>query len=114
MKKVLLNEVPYNGLSHDPAILKQELLKKGDVPHLTNFSVASISPGTATTPHHHADMFELFFVTSGSGRAIVDGEQIALEAGTLLLVEPGEQHRLISAAGSELTVIYLGITSSKG
>jgi mannose-6-phosphate isomerase-like protein (cupin superfamily) len=114
MKKVLLNEVPFKGLSHDPAILKQELLKNGDVPHLTNFSVASISPGMATTPHHHADMFELFFVASGSGQAVVNGEQIAIEPGTLLLIEPGERHELLNSAGSELTVIYLGITSSKG
>jgi mannose-6-phosphate isomerase-like protein (cupin superfamily) len=113
MKRVLISEVPYKGLSHDPAILKQELLKNGEIPHLTNFSVSTISPGMATTPHHHADMFELFFVASGAGRAIVNGEQIALEAGTLLLIEPGEQHELISSAGSELTVIYLGITSSK-
>jgi mannose-6-phosphate isomerase-like protein (cupin superfamily) len=113
MKKVLLNEVPYKGLSHDPTILKQELLKNGDVPHLTNFSVSSISPGKATTPHHHTDMFELFFVASGSGEAVVNGEQFSLEPGTLLVIEPGERHELISSAGSELKVIYLGIASSK-
>jgi quercetin dioxygenase-like cupin family protein len=43
-------------------------------------------------PHIHDEMFELYLVASGSSTAIVDGRTVALAAGDLLVVEPGEQH----------------------
>jgi hypothetical protein len=39
MKRAALDELPQLGVSHDPQIAKRVLLNRGDVPHLTSFSL---------------------------------------------------------------------------
>ncbi len=43
-------------------------------------------------PHHHAHMFELYLVASGTSTAVVNHQPIQLQAGDLLVIEPGESH----------------------
>jgi hypothetical protein len=44
MKRIILADVPEEGVSHNPEIKKQVLLRKGDLPHLTNFSRSRLLP----------------------------------------------------------------------
>lgn len=43
-------------------------------------------------PHHHAQMFEIYLVASGTSTAVVNHQTIQLQAGDMLVVEPGESH----------------------
>ncbi|GJM41763.1 MAG: hypothetical protein DHS20C20_20450 [Ardenticatenaceae bacterium] len=43
-------------------------------------------------PHHHAHMFEIYLVASGTSTAFVNQQPIQLQAGDMLVVEPGEIH----------------------
>ena len=43
-------------------------------------------------PHHHAQMFEIYLVASGTSTAVVNQQSIQLKAGDMLVVEPGEPH----------------------
>ena len=94
MKIVTLDSVPPEELSHDPAILKQPLLRSGEAPGLTQFARSEIPAGAATSPHAHADMTEVFFVLSGFGRAVVDGRAHGLGPGACIRIDPGETHVL--------------------
>jgi mannose-6-phosphate isomerase-like protein (cupin superfamily) len=74
-----------------------------------------IPSGTRITKHVHADMNEVFYVISGTGRAGItrDGEVetvMELSQGCCLVVEAGEQHWLESTGSLQL--IYWGILSS--
>lgn len=53
-------------------------------------------PGESTggPRNHHVESDQWLFVHSGSGVAIVDGERHRLEAGDLVLIEPGEMHEI--------------------
>jgi mannose-6-phosphate isomerase-like protein (cupin superfamily) len=42
--------------------------------------------------HRHARMFEVYLVASGESTAVVDGRELTLRTGDLLVVEPGEAH----------------------
>ncbi len=46
-------------------------------------------------PHVHDSMFEAYFVAKGTSTAVVDGEIVALAAGDLFVVEPGENHTFV-------------------
>jgi quercetin dioxygenase-like cupin family protein len=46
-------------------------------------------------PHFHTDMFEVYLVAQGRSTALVDGERVVLEAGSVLVVEPGEVHTFV-------------------
>ena len=77
MKYTALDRIPDEGVSHNPEIRKQVMLRGGDLPHLTNFSRSRFAPGQAAIPHSHADMVEVFFVESG---AVAGSGQIQLSA----------------------------------
>lgn len=109
MRLVRIDAVAAEGVSHDPALRKRVLLRRGQVPHLTALSRATLRPGQAATPHAHADMHEVFWVEAGRGEARVAGETLPLEPGVCLVVEPGEEHTVACAGGEDLVLLYFGI-----
>ena len=109
MKKLSLRELPTEGVSHDPQIKKQVMLKRGDVPHLTSFSRATLLPGQSARTHEHADMFEVFFVESGAGLMKIGDTEHALERGICILVEPRERHEITNIGTADLVLNYFGV-----
>jgi mannose-6-phosphate isomerase-like protein (cupin superfamily) len=52
--------------------------------------------------HVHDEMYEIYFVARGASSAEVNGEQVELRAGDLLVVEPGEPHTFTSSSDDYL------------
>jgi quercetin dioxygenase-like cupin family protein len=48
-------------------------------------------------PHFHAEMYEVYLVARGKSTAVVDDQTVRLEAGSVLVVEPGEVHTFIDS-----------------
>lgn len=109
MKIVALSEVPEEGVSHQPEIMKQVMLHKGDLPHLTNFSRARLAPGQIAKEHSHPDKYEVFFVELGHGVIKIEGAEYPLEPGIFVVTEPGERHEIINTGPSGLLLLYFGI-----
>jgi quercetin dioxygenase-like cupin family protein len=109
MKKISLADVPAEPVSHNPEITKRVLLRRGDLPHLTNFSRSRLLPGQTASAHAHAGMHEVFFVESGAGIMRVDAREVTLEAGVCVAVGPGESHEIMNTGAADLVLIYFGI-----
>ena len=109
MKIVRLAEIPEEGVSHNPEILKRVILRKNEVPHLTNLTMSSFQPGQVTKAHAHQDMTEVFLVISGTGCILVDGKQVSLEKGSCAIIEPGESHQLANLSREPFDLIYFGV-----
>ncbi|HEX8557883.1 MAG TPA: cupin domain-containing protein [Pyrinomonadaceae bacterium] len=109
MKRVSLADAPEEGVSHNPEIKKQTLLRGGDAPRLTNFARASLLPGQAARAHRHGDMSEVFFVERGSGVLRVEGVVQTLAPGVCVAVAPGEEHELINDGSEPLVIYYFGV-----
>ena len=109
MKVTSLRSLPIESVSHNSAIKKQVMLRMGDLPHLTNFSQARFQPGQVAAAHTHSDMHEVFFVESGAGQILVDGEAIALTPGVCIAIEPGESHEVSNPGDEELVLTYFGL-----
>lgn len=107
-----LENIPFEGVSHNPEIRKKIILKSGQIPALTNFSIAVFSPGQETKFHQHADMFEVFFVTKGTAKIIVNSDELVLEAGSCIVIEPKEMHAIRNIGNSELNLTYFGILAN--
>jgi quercetin dioxygenase-like cupin family protein len=45
--------------------------------------------------HCHTQMYEIYLVAKGTSTAIVNGVAVSLQAGDMLVVEPGEVHTFI-------------------
>lgn len=109
MKFISLNQLPEESVVHNPAIKKKVMLRKGDLPHLTNFSQSRFASGEIAGAHSHPDMAEVFFVEAGKGTIYIDGEKFPLLAGNCIAVEPGEVHELINDGTEELVLTYFGL-----
>ena len=109
MKRASLDAVPVERVFHNPEIAKQVLLRRGDVPHLTQFAQARLAAGQIAAGHAHADMWEIFFATEGEGAIEIDGVVHALPAGSCIAIAPGETHELRNPGDGELVVLYFGI-----
>jgi len=56
--------------------------------------VVEIAPGETIPDHSHRTSREVYAVLNGRCHLIVNGESRRLEAGDMLLMEPGDIHRL--------------------
>ncbi|MGB3293816.1 MAG: cupin domain-containing protein [Phormidesmis sp.] len=109
MKRIALNQLPVEAVSHNQAIKKQVMLRTGELPHLTNFSQARFRPGQVAPAHAHTDMHEVFFVEAGEGTITVDGMPHALTPGVCVAVAPGEMHEVANTGDRELVLTYFGL-----
>jgi mannose-6-phosphate isomerase-like protein (cupin superfamily) len=66
---------------------------------------ATVPVGGATTEHYHRRTEELYLLTSGSGRLVIDGEEQLLLAGDCALIAPGARHKLYNVGAEPLRVI---------
>ncbi len=48
--------------------------------------------------HYHSDMNEVYLVAKGESLAEVEGKQVKLKVGDILVVEPGEKHTFVSSS----------------
>ena len=109
MKRASLDAAPPEPVSHDPRILKRVLLRRGDVPAVTQLARATFAPGQVAPAHAHADMHEVFLVESGVARFTVDGVAHRVEAGGCIAIAPGERHEVANAGATELVLTYFGV-----
>ena len=109
MKVTSLSGTTPEPVSHDASILKRVLLRRGDVPRVTQLAQARFAPGQRTAAHAHADMHEVFLVESGLARFTVDGVVRELPAGGCIAIAPGEHHEVANAGEEELVLTYLGV-----
>ena len=72
MQRVNVDKLPWLAVSHNAAIKKRVFLQSGEVPGVTQFAQAVLRPGDISNEHSHADMHEVFYFASGSGRMVND------------------------------------------
>ena len=66
---------------------------------------ATIPVGGATTAHYHRTTEELYLVTAGEGRLVIDGEERIIRAGDCALIAPGAHHKVFNIGGEPLRIV---------
>lgn len=66
---------------------------------------ATIPPGGATAEHLHRATEELYLVTAGRGRLVIDGEERLIEPGDCALIPPGARHKLFNVGEEPLRIV---------
>jgi len=67
----------------------------------------TLEPGQSTggPSNVHVESDQWLFVVEGSGEATIDGETHDLEAGALVLIEPGEAHEITATGDQPLVTV---------
>jgi mannose-6-phosphate isomerase-like protein (cupin superfamily) len=66
---------------------------------------ATIPVGGATTEHYHRNTEELYLVSAGDGRLVIDGEERTIAGGDCALIPPGARHKLFNVGAVPLRII---------
>ena len=64
-------------------------------------------PGLSSTAHKHDKEEHAFYILSGSGSVIIDGETVAFEEGDAIFIPPGAMHQISSAPGKPLKYVVI-------
>ena len=109
MQYINLDNLETKTVSHNKNIEKKVILDRGAVPNLTNFSQAIFKPKQVAYAHSHSDMWEVFYVESGSGLMIVNEQEYQLQKGVCVMVEPNDRHEIINNSDDDLVLNYFGV-----
>lgn len=110
MKIIPLAQLPEVPTSHAKVGLKKVIIPNGIVPHVTQYAIVRFQSGEIASKHKHLDMYEIFFVQSGSGVIKINQTTQILEKDICIVVAPGEEHEITSFGSGELGLLYFGIT----
>lgn len=80
--------------------------RAGETESLTNRAV--ISAGRFIGYHEHGRRKEIWIVIAGAGEACIDGQTFPVEAGSVVVVEPGMKHALLAYSDLELIELQIG------
>ena len=73
-------------------------------------SVNTLNAG-ASVPfvHAHKENEEIYFILSGSGKAVIDGEEVALKEGDWIRIAPAGKRQFFAAADSAMSYICIQV-----
>jgi len=109
MKMVSLQDLPEEGVSHDPDLMKKVMIRQGQLPHLKSFAQLRMTPGQVAHAHAHEHLYEIFLIETGEGTLDVDGTEQKVTAGTCVIFEPSEIHEVSNRGSDELVLTYFGL-----
>jgi mannose-6-phosphate isomerase-like protein (cupin superfamily) len=66
---------------------------------------ATVPPGGTTDEHYHQVSEEIYFITAGTGRVRVDGEERDVRAGDCIVLLPGMRHKLFAGPDEPLVLM---------
>lgn len=78
-----------------------------------SFQIVRFPAGASISEHWHKHTAEIFFVKSGYGMAVMNGEKINLEPGDCLLCEPGDRHAFSNNGAEDLTLLDFKINEAQ-
>lgn len=109
MKYITTAEIPFEKVSHQEEIFKQVFLRNQELPHITNFAQTTLKKNQRIEEHVHSDMFEVFYIVDGEGKAVVNSEVFDLKPGVCLTIEPNEIHSFACTSENGLKMFYFAV-----
>ena len=72
-----------------------------------DWGVIRLKPGGALGGHYHERVEETFYFTSGSAKAVVNGEDHRARAGDAFRMEPGDRHDIVNDADEDCDMVFI-------
>jgi mannose-6-phosphate isomerase-like protein (cupin superfamily) len=110
MKKISLNDISTEPVSHDPG-LKKKILIRGISLYLKSISHIVLKPGDNVTEHSHSDFLEAFYCIRGSAIFRIEGKSVAVKTGIFLFIDVGEKHSIPEVI-EETELLYFHLKDS--
>jgi mannose-6-phosphate isomerase-like protein (cupin superfamily) len=73
--------------------------------HNQSLAEARLAPGGSTDEHYHVRTEEIYYITHGTGRMRIDGEEREVGPGDAIAIPPGAKHKLWNTGGEPLRLL---------
>jgi len=106
----MINRYYLDGESLDVAGLNKiiVLLDRSET-ELTEIGLNEWRPNLDGPPHKHNDKDQIFYITSGSGKVVIDGHEFDVKKGNCLYVPAGCVHQTITNSNETLCYLLLNV-----
>jgi mannose-6-phosphate isomerase-like protein (cupin superfamily) len=92
-------------ITKDGSEIRELLAHRNSVIRQQSLAEARLPVGGATQEHYHAQTEEIYYVTHGTGRIRIEGEERAVCAGDAIAIPPGARHKLWNTGTETLRLL---------
>ena len=89
----------------DGSTIRELLAHRNSSIRKQSLAEARLAPGAATTPHHHANTEEIYYILSGTAEMTLLQETRPVEAGDAIAIPPGQRHTIRNTGSDELVFL---------
>ena len=99
-----LNEIkPF--ITKDGSEIRELLAHRNSGIRNQSLAEARLMVGASTQEHYHPRAEEIYFITSGTGRLRIEGEECPVGVGDAIAIPPGQRHKLWNTGDIPLTLL---------
>lgn len=104
MQIVNLNDAP-PFITKDGSEIRELLAHRNSAIRHQSLAEARLPAGASTQEHYHAKAEEIYYITHGTGRMRIEGEERDVRAGDAIAILPGQRHKLWNTGGETLRLL---------
>jgi mannose-6-phosphate isomerase-like protein (cupin superfamily) len=99
-----LNDVPAF-ITKDGSEIRELLAHRNSCIRNQSLAEARVPVGASTQEHYHPKAEETYFITSGTGRMRIEGEEREVKVGDAIAIPPGQRHKLWNTGSDVLRLL---------
>src|SRR5262245_9113855 len=92
-------------ITKDGSEIRELLAYRNSTIRNQSLAEARLPVGTSTQEHYHPRAEEIYYITNGSGRIRIEGEEQEVKAGDAIAIPPGQKHKLWNTGSEPLRLL---------
>jgi|SRR5437867_3942253 len=91
--------------TRDGSEIRELLAHRNSVIRNQSLAEARLPSGGSTLEHYHPRAEEIYFITAGTGRMRIEGEERPVREGDAIAIPPGKRHKLWNTGSGTLRLL---------
>ncbi len=92
-------------VTKDGSEIRELLAHRNSAIRQQSLAEARLPAGAATDEHYHPRAEEIYYITHGTGRIRIGGEEHDVRPGDAIAIPPGSRHKLWNTGGETLRLL---------
>src|SRR5262245_21832146 len=92
-------------VTKDGSEIRELLAHRNSCIRNQSLAEARLPVGGSTQEHYHAKAEEIYFITAGTGRMRIEGEEREVRVGDAIAIPPGQRHKLWNTGTGVLSLL---------
>ena len=89
-------------ITKDSSAIREILAPRNSIIKRQSLAEARLLPGHSTDEHYHIQTEEIYYILSGDGQMIVDGEERDVRRYDGIAIPPGAKHKITNTGADDL------------